>query len=69
MIPVYENLSQYKKINPYVGEIKYRKFSQDTYKQESSGRAGFRASAGHLPDKQFLASVFENKIDPAPQPH
>ena len=27
-------ISQYKKINPYVGDIKYRKFSQDTYSQE-----------------------------------
>ena len=61
-------IEQYKKVNPYVGEIKYRKFSQDTYKQDlldalASGQGPdiFLINNGWLPS-------FENKLEPAPQP-
>jgi ABC-type glycerol-3-phosphate transport system substrate-binding protein len=63
-----EIIDQYKTINPYVGEIKYRKFSQTTYKQElldalASGQGPdiFLIGNGWLPS-------FENKLEPAPLP-
>lgn len=61
-----EIFNQYRKINPYVTEIKYRKFSQATYKQElldalASGQGPdiFMINNGWLPS-------FENKIESAP---
>ncbi|HBI34092.1 MAG TPA: hypothetical protein DEA43_02865 [Candidatus Moranbacteria bacterium] len=63
-----EIIDQYKKINPYVGEIKYRKFAQETYQQElldalASGQGPdiFLISNGWLP-------AFENKLQSAPEP-
>ena len=61
-------VDQYKKINPYVGEIKYRKFTQASYRQEllealASGQGPdiFLINNGWLPS-------FENKLEPAPGP-
>ncbi len=63
-----EIINQYKKINPYVGEIKYRKFSQATYKQELIDAL----ASGQGPDIFLINNSwfpsFENKIDPAPTP-
>lgn len=63
-----EIFNQYKTINPYIGTMKYRKFSQDTYKQElldalASGQGPdiFMINNGWLPS-------FENKLEPAPTP-
>ena len=63
-----EIINQYKQVNPYAGEIKYRKFSQDTYKQElidalASGQGPdiFLISNGWFPS-------FQNKLEPAPTP-
>lgn len=63
-----EIINQYKKINPYVGEIKYRKFTQETYRQELLDAL----AAGQGPDiflinNSWLPS-FENKLEPAPTP-
>ncbi len=61
-------INDYKMINPYVGEIKYRKFSEDTYKQElidalasGTGPDIFLINNGWLP-------AFQNKVEPAPSP-
>jgi len=61
-------IAQYKKLNPYVGEIKYRKFAQESYKQElvdamasGTGPDIFMIGNGWLPS-------FENKLEPAPAP-
>lgn len=63
-----EIINQYKKINPYVGEIKYKKFSQDTYKQELIDAL----ASGQGPDIFLMNNswfpYFENKIFPAPTP-
>jgi ABC-type glycerol-3-phosphate transport system substrate-binding protein len=63
-----EIINQYKKINPYVGEIKYRKFSQDTYKQELLDAL----ASGQGPDIFLINNSwfpsFKNKIYPAPTP-
>jgi len=63
-----EIINQYKKINPYVGEIKYKKFSQDTYKQELIDAL----ASGQGPDIFLINNswfpYFENKIYPAPTP-
>lgn len=61
-----EVISKYQDINPYVASIKYRKFSQDTYKQELLDAL----AAGQGPDiflinNSWLPS-FENKLEPAP---
>lgn len=63
-----EIINQYKKINPYVGEIKYKKFAQETYRQElldalASGQGPdiFMINNGWFP-------AFENKLEPAPTP-
>ena len=63
-----EIINQYKKINPYIGEIKYRKFSQDTYEQELVDAL----ASGQGPDifminNSWLPS-FKNKTYPAPTP-
>lgn len=61
-------VEQYKKINPYVGQIKYRKFAQATYKQELLDAL----AAGQGPDIFLIGNgwlpSFENKLEPAPQP-
>jgi ABC-type glycerol-3-phosphate transport system substrate-binding protein len=61
-------IEQYKKINPYVGEIKYKKFSPDTYKQELMDAL----ASGQGPDIFLINNSwfpsFENKIYPAPAP-
>ncbi len=59
-------ISKYKDLNPYVTDIKYRKFSQDTYKQELMDAL----AAGQGPDIFLVNSTwlpsFENKLEPAP---
>ena len=61
-----EIINQYKKINPYIGEIKYKKFSQDTYKQELIDAL----ASGQGPDIFLINNswfpYFENKTYPAP---
>ena len=61
-------INQYKTLNPYVGEIKYRKFSQDTYKQELIDAL----ASGQGPDIFLINNTwlpsFENKLEPAPLP-
>lgn len=63
-----EIINQYKSLNPYVGEIKYRKFSQDTYRQELLDAL----ASGQGPDIFLIGNSwlpsFENKIEPAPTP-
>lgn len=63
-----EIIEKYKKINPFATEIKYKKFSQESYRQElldalASGQGPdiFMINNGWLP-------AFENKIQPAPTP-
>lgn len=61
-------INQYKTINPYVGEIKYRKFSQDTYSAELLDAL----ASGNGPDiflinNSWLPS-YVNKVEPAPTP-
>jgi len=61
-----EIITEYKKINPYVGEIRYRKFTPETY-----GRELLEAMAsGNGPDIFLLqnnwAPSFASKIEPAP---
>ncbi len=62
-----EIIKEYKKINTHVGEIKYRKFSQDTYKQELIEAL----ASGQGPDiflvKNNWFPSFENKVYPAPE--
>lgn len=63
-----EIINQYKQVNPYVGEIKYKKFSQDTYVQELLDAL----ASGHGPDiflinNSWLPS-YVNKLEPAPTP-
>lgn len=57
--------NQYRKINPYIGDIKYRKFSQASYKQELIEAL----AAGQGPDIFLLNNgwlpSFKNKIEPA----
>ncbi len=61
-------ITQYKKINPYIGEIKYRKFAQDTYRQELLDAL----AAGNGPDIFMIENgwlpSFENKLQSAPTP-
>ena len=63
-----EIINQYKKINPYVGEIKYRKFSQDTYVQELLDAL----ASGQGPDIFLINNAwlpsYMNKLEPAPAP-
>ncbi|HEX8974516.1 MAG TPA: extracellular solute-binding protein [Patescibacteria group bacterium] len=63
-----EVINQYKKINPYVGEIKYRKMNQDTYKQDLLDAL----ASGQGPDIFLINNTwlpsFENKLAPAPTP-
>ena len=61
-------IGDYKKMNPYIGEIKYRKFaSTDTYKKDVIDAL----ASGQGPDI-FLVSnnwlpLFKDKIEPAPE--
>lgn len=63
-----EIINQYKKINPYIGEIKYRKFSQDTYAQELLDAL----ASGQGPDIFLINNAwlpsYINKLEPAPTP-
>lgn len=63
-----EVIGKYRGINPYVGEIKYRKFSQDTYKQELLDAL----ASGQGPDIFLVGNAwlpsFVNKLEPAPTP-
>ena len=60
-------IGEYKKINPYVGEIKYKKSSADTYKQDIIDAM----ASGQGPDIVLIGNnwlpAFENKLAPAPQ--
>lgn len=60
-------IGEYKKINPYVGEIKYKKLSPDTYKQDIIDAM----ASGQGPDIVLIGNnwlpSFENKLAPAPQ--
>jgi multiple sugar transport system substrate-binding protein len=59
-------ITKYKELNPYAVEIKYRKFSPDTYKQELiDGLASGQGPDIFLINNAWLPS-FENKIEPAP---
>jgi ABC-type glycerol-3-phosphate transport system substrate-binding protein len=63
-----EIINQYKSINPYVGDIKYKKFSPDTYKQElMDALASGQGPDIFLINNSWMPS-FENKINPAPTP-
>lgn len=61
-----EIIQQYKKINPYIIDIKYRKFAQDTYKKELLDAL----ASGQGPDILLINNswlpFFKNKIYPAP---
>lgn len=63
-----EIINQYKTLNPYVGEIKYRKFSQDSYRQELVDAL----ASGQGPDIFLISNgwfpAFENKVEPSPGP-
>lgn len=65
---VYEDIiTEYKKINPYVGEIKYRKFTPETYKRELIDAM----ASGQGPDIFLIQNnwtpSFATKIEPAPE--
>ncbi|EKD58861.1 MAG: hypothetical protein ACD_56C00037G0006 [uncultured bacterium] len=63
-----EIINQYKTINPYVGEIKYRKFSPDTYSQELlDALASGQGPDIFLINNSWLPS-YVNKLEPAPTP-
>lgn len=61
-------INKYKSVNPYVGEIKYRKFSFETYRQELIDAL----ASGQGPDIFLINNTwlpsFENKLEPAPLP-
>lgn len=63
-----EIINQYRTINPYVGDIKYKKFSQETYRQELLDAL----ASGQGPDIFMINNAwlpaFENKLQPAPTP-
>ncbi len=61
-----EVITKYKELNPYAVDIKYRKFSPETYKQELiDGLASGQGPDIFLINNAWLPS-FENKIEPAP---
>ncbi|MEI8344260.1 MAG: extracellular solute-binding protein [Candidatus Moraniibacteriota bacterium] len=61
-----EAVSKYKDLNPYIVDIKYRKFSQDTYKQDLlDALASGQGPDIFLMNNSWLPS-FENKLEPAP---
>lgn len=57
---------EYKKINPYVGEIKYRKFTVDSYKNDLVNAL----ASGQGPDIFWIGNAwlpsFGDKVEPAP---
>jgi len=61
-----EAFNEYRKINPYIKEIRYRKFSIDTYKEDLLNAL----AAGKGPDLFMIRNSwrrpFEDKIAPAP---
>lgn len=61
-----EIIGQYKKLNPYIGDIKYRKFSESTYRQELLDAL----ASGNGPDIFLVNNTwlpsFQNKLEPAP---
>lgn len=64
---VYEEIiNEYKKINPYVGEIKYRKFTQEGYRRELIEAM----ASGQGPDIFMIQNnwvpSFASRIEPAP---
>lgn len=63
-----EIISQYKNVNPYVGDIKYKKFSQETYTQELlDALASGQGPDIFLINNSWLPSYI-NKLEPAPTP-
>ncbi|MDO8529612.1 MAG: extracellular solute-binding protein [bacterium] len=58
--------NEYKKINPYVGEIKYRKFTVDSYKNDLINAL----ASGQGPDIFLIGNTwlpsFGDKVEPAP---
>ncbi|HAV11627.1 MAG TPA: hypothetical protein DCX32_03745 [Candidatus Moranbacteria bacterium] len=62
-----EIITEYKKINPYVGEIKYRKFTPETYKRDLIDAM----ASGQGPDIFLIQNTwtpsFGTKIEPAPE--
>ncbi len=61
-----EIINKYKDLNPYIVDIKYRKFSQDTYKQDLLDAL----ASGQGPDIFLMSNAwlpsYENKLEPAP---
>lgn len=63
-----EIINQYKAIHPYIGEIKYKKMSTETYKQDLiDALASGQGPDIFLINNRWLPS-FENKIEPSPTP-
>lgn len=63
-----EIIGQYKNLNPYVGEIKYKKFSQDSYARELlDALASGQGPDIFLINNSWLPSYI-NKLEPAPTP-
>lgn len=62
--PLFE---QYRSVNPYIGEIRYRKFNEETYKKELLNAL----AAGNGPDlfmiRNSWSGEFADKIVPAPE--
>ncbi|HBP01544.1 MAG: hypothetical protein UX75_C0033G0006 [Candidatus Moranbacteria bacterium GW2011_GWE2_47_10] len=62
-----EAIAEYKKVNPYVGEIKYKKFSPDTYKTELIDAL----ASGQGPDIFLVQNTwlpsFESKLEASPK--
>ncbi len=58
---------QYRSVNPFVGDISYRKFSEDTYKKELLNAL----AAGNGPDifaiRNSWLGEFQDKVVPAPE--
>ena len=61
-----EIMSEYKKVNPFINKIVYRKFSVDSYKKELIDAL----ASGNGPDIFLINNAwmptFENKVSPAP---
>jgi ABC-type glycerol-3-phosphate transport system substrate-binding protein len=59
-------VEQYKKVNPFVGNVVFKKFSPDTYKSELIDAL----ASGNGPDIYLINNAwlpsFENKLSPAP---
>ncbi len=59
-------LEKYRMLNPYIGEIKYRKFDADNYKKDLIDAL----ASGQGPDMFFIHNTwlpsFKDKIEPAP---